>query len=336
MELKLETLNDYESRGLLYSQVHPTLPLKIFNYTDKVQWEGLWDDVTLTSRALVVNSITGDIVARPFKKFFNLSEGRTNATDEYVIFEKLDGSLGLLFFYGGDWIFSSRGSFTSEQAAWFEKFFNANYITSNLNPEYTYCFEIIYDQNRVVVDYDFEGVVLTGVFDTRSGEEIDLDVWDLPTAKKLSSDAVLEDLHKTILDTEEGYVVRFSNGERCKIKGAEYLSLHKLMSEMSTTSVWECLYNNTPIENSISNLPDEFFQLVKDYEKELRRLYYNKSIEIRSDYKVIAFSLGMCDDKTFALFIKDHQYRSIMFGLRNGKNVEQKIWKLIKPGFRKL
>ena len=58
----------------------------------------------------------GRIVARPFKKFFNLSDGRTDITGEYEIYEKMDGSLGILFFYEGEWILASRGSFTSEQA----------------------------------------------------------------------------------------------------------------------------------------------------------------------------------------------------------------------------
>ena len=88
--MNLQTLKQYEQDGLLYSQTHPTLPLTIYNYTDKVQWENLWDEITLSCRGLVVDSL-GNIVARPFKKFFNLSEGKTNTTDKYEIFEKLDG-----------------------------------------------------------------------------------------------------------------------------------------------------------------------------------------------------------------------------------------------------
>nr|DAI89523.1 MAG TPA: RNA ligase [Caudoviricetes sp.] len=59
-----ELLEDYEKRGLVYSQQHPTLDLKIYNYTDKVQYESLWDDITMLSRALVIDG-KGDIVARP-------------------------------------------------------------------------------------------------------------------------------------------------------------------------------------------------------------------------------------------------------------------------------
>lgn len=136
-------LDKYVEDGLLYSQVHPTLPLTIYNYTDKCTWENLWDEITLMSRGLVVDDL-GNIVARPFKKFFNLSEGKTKVTNNYTIFEKLDGSLGILFFYGGNWIFASRGSFTSEQAIkgkeLLDKVCNYNLLDKNN----TYCFEIIY------------------------------------------------------------------------------------------------------------------------------------------------------------------------------------------------
>ena len=71
----LEKLQKYLEDGLLYNQVHPTLDLTIWNYTEKVQYEGLWDEITLMCRGLVTNS-KGEIVARPFKKFFNMEEGK--------------------------------------------------------------------------------------------------------------------------------------------------------------------------------------------------------------------------------------------------------------------
>ncbi len=39
MDLKL--LHKYKSEGLLFNQKHPSLPLTIWNYSDKVQYEGL-------------------------------------------------------------------------------------------------------------------------------------------------------------------------------------------------------------------------------------------------------------------------------------------------------
>ena len=108
-------LNKYYEEGLVYKQVHPTLPLTIWNYTEKVQYDNLWDGVTIQTRGLVTDD-EGNIIARPFKKFFNIEEKRYVPTEKFDVYEKLDGSLGILFNYKGEWIMSTRGSFISEQA----------------------------------------------------------------------------------------------------------------------------------------------------------------------------------------------------------------------------
>ena len=122
MKISLEILNQYQSQGLLYQQVHPTLPLSIWNYSEKVQYDSLWDDITLSCRGLVTDD-NGNVVARPFRKFFNIEEGKHTPTEQFQVFEKMDGSLGILFFYGDKWVFASRGSFTSDQALKFKEIF---------------------------------------------------------------------------------------------------------------------------------------------------------------------------------------------------------------------
>jgi RNA ligase len=137
-----ETLEKYHSLGLLYKQTHPRLPLTIWNYTPKVQYEELWDEITLMCRGLVTDD-EGNIVARPFKKFFNLEEGKHTPTSEFEVFEKMDGSCIILFYYNDEWIFATRGSFTSEQAIK-AKELSSKYPLENLDKNNTYLFEIIY------------------------------------------------------------------------------------------------------------------------------------------------------------------------------------------------
>ena len=69
--MDIATLNTYFENGLLSKQSHPSLPLTIWNYTDKVQYDGLWDDVTLQCRGLITENVTGSVLVRPFNKFFN-------------------------------------------------------------------------------------------------------------------------------------------------------------------------------------------------------------------------------------------------------------------------
>ena len=87
----IEKLEKYYQDGLLSKQTHPIHDLTIWNYSPKVQYDKLWDDITIQCRGLVTNS-NGDIIARPFKKFFNYEEVSIHDTpdEEFEIFEKMD------------------------------------------------------------------------------------------------------------------------------------------------------------------------------------------------------------------------------------------------------
>ena len=156
--MNLETLNRYHEEGLLYKQTHPTLPLTIWNYTEKVQYEGLWDEVTVQCRGLISENTTGTILVRPFKKFFNYEEvvGKDvipSKGDYVYIQDKMDGSLGILFNYEDEWIMATRGSFTSEQAIKGLEIVKSKYFLDSWFNEYAYLVEIIYPENRIVVNY---------------------------------------------------------------------------------------------------------------------------------------------------------------------------------------
>jgi RNA ligase len=351
----LEVLEKYHNEGLVYKQVHPTLPLTIWNYSEKVQYESLWDEVTLQSRGLVTDN-NGNIVARPFKKFFNIEEQKHTSTSDFEVFEKMDGSLGILFYYDNEWVFATRGSFTSDQSVrGFEMLKTYNY--DKLHKNYTYLFEIIYQENRIVCQYDFEDLVLLGMVETKTGHEVNLydDGQDARLKNLISTIGFkvvqrfdkfkdYQYLKQSIPDNKEGYVVKFSNGDRMKIKGEEYLRLHKIMTNLSTTSVWEVLSNGDKMEDLIKDVPDEFYQKIKDYEKNLKYSFY----QIREycgkahDY----FRYGKYGDvypeptkKQFAEhLIKNFEpkLRSVMFAMWDKKPYEKIIWKLLKPEFRKL
>ena len=66
-------------------------------------------------RGLITDN-EGNIVARTWGKFFNLEEKKHTPTDDFDVYAKLDGSLGILFYYQNQWVMATRGSFTSDQA----------------------------------------------------------------------------------------------------------------------------------------------------------------------------------------------------------------------------
>lgn len=337
MKISLEILNQYQSQGLLYQQVHPNLPLSIWNYSEKVQYDSLWDDITLSCRGLVTDD-KGNVVARPFRKFFNIEEGKHTPTEQFQVFEKMDGSLGILFFYGDEWVFASRGSFTSDQALKFKEIFTKKYKTSYLYTPNTYLFEIIYPENRIVVDYgNIEDVVMLGEINTESGDELDLNHYTnsiFNVVKEYNGIKDYSSLKSLVDNNAEGFVVRFSNGDRMKIKGEEYLRLHRIMTNLSTTSVWEILSTNGKIDEFIKDVPDEFFKKIQDFAFDLSLRYYNLMKEYTECFEIIKNKTE--DRKSFAEESKRYPHPSLLFGLLDGKDISPMIWKMIKPEFKKL
>ena len=342
----LELLNKYHNDGLLYKQTHPTLPLTIWNYTEKVQYEGLWDEVTLMCRGLVTDS-EGTIIARPFRKFFNMEEGKHIPTSEFEVYEKMDGSLGIFFYYEGNPVFATRGSFTSDQAIKGREILNKYNWQYGTYEGYTYLFEIIYPENRVVVNYNgLEELIVLGVIETSTGKECkysEMENEGFVLVKKYDGIKNYSRLKSLISNDAEGFVVRFSNGDRMKIKGEEYLRLHKIMTNLSTTAIWELVSNGGNIDDILKDVPDEFYKKVKMYVSSLNYGYYQYWNQLGKTYDYFRF--GKYGDieveptkKEFAEHIKNHHpiAKSIMFAMWDGKDYDKIIWKALKPKFEKL
>jgi RNA ligase len=338
MKYDLNILEDYISKGLVVVQKHPTLTLSIYNYSRECQYNGMWDDITLNCRGLVLDT-DGNVIAKPFPKFFNYEEHKPeDIPNEYFeIYEKVDGSLGIFFYYDGEWHMATRGSFTSEQAIKgmeIAKRYNYDKICV---PGYTYLFEIIYPENRIVVDYGKEErLVLLGVMN-RKGEEFPYEEmvdegWDIVMKYKTWGED-WETLKKEISKDNEGYVIRFSGGMRMKIKGEEYVRLHRILTNFSTKDIWELLRNNEQLEPFLERVPDEFDAWVKEVVRDLQTRYDN----ILKDYRIIMDDIYDTNKKVFAERAKRYPHSSLLFALYDGKNESayDYVWKLLKPKYEK-
>lgn len=346
--MDIHTLEKYYKDKLLIKQTHPKLPLTIWNYSVITQYEGSWDEITMACRGLVTDDM-GKIVARPFRKFFNMEEGKHKATKDFKIYNKEDGSLIIAFKYQGEWVISSRGSFMSDQAiAAKELFFKNKYNEIFDNDEYTFLFEYCSKSNRIVLNYNTDRLILLGIIKTEDGSELDVQNLDnnLFNLEKGSLDVVKEydgiadfiELKKMIQKDQEGFVILFSNGDRMKIKGEEYLKLHKIMTQVSTTSVWENLMSGGSIDKLLGELPDEFYHLVKDYENELETKYWEVAQKAQDFFKE-NYQEGI-SDKEFANKIANlkNPYKSLVFAQYrlNFNNYSNLIFDYIKPKFCKL
>ena len=352
MRYQLNILEDYIDRGLVMKQTHPNLPLSIYNYTRTCQYDSMWDDVTINCRGLILDT-EGNVIAKPFPKFFNYEElvgnkfKHSEIPNEYFdVYEKMDGSLGICFYYNGEWHMATRGSFVSEQAVKGKELLG-KYNFQKLHTDYTYLFEIIYKENRIVCNYDFEDVVLLGVINTKTGIEVNLnsdteDVRIQNIIKNIGLNVVMryntfgegfDELKREISNSKEGYVIRFRNGMRMKIKGDEYVRLHRILTNFSTTDIWELMRTNGNINEFLDRVPDEFDEWVKLTMLSLEAEYDN--IKFRSEIDFEYYKGESNDKKEFANLIKDNEYRSILFAMWDGKSYDNTIWKMIKPKWSK-
>lgn len=344
----LKELDELSVKGLVTKQVHKNLPLSIWNYSPKAQYESAWDQypLLLQTRGLIIDN-DGNVAARPFKKFFNIEENRHTPTQDFEVFEKMDGSLGIMFKYKGEMVCATRGSFNSDQASWMTKFANQYNYQDIIVEGFTYLFEIIYPENRIVVDYNGEErLVLLGVINTETGEEVPHeDLYEgFDVVKKYDGVRDYSELKGKVEQNAEGFVVRFSNGNRMKIKGEEYLRLHKIMTNISTTGVWEHLSNGGDINELLKDVPDEFYNKVKEYADRLKYGFYQVSEHCGKAHDY--FRYGKYGDrefeptkKQFAEHVLEHShppYRPVMFAMWDGKPYEKLIWNILKPEWKKL
>jgi len=70
--------------------------------------------------------------------------------------------------------------------------------------------------------------------------------------------------------SEEGWVVRFNNGYRLKIKGQTYCAVHRVISNCTPLSIWDMMRQCLPLEPVMMELPEEFRTDIKIMRKLLQ------------------------------------------------------------------
>ena len=313
------------------------LGLTLYNYSSSATYEQHWNLFTLISRGLIVDKSNKKIAALPMMKFFNYGEvGIMGAGEsgDIVATDKMDGSCISIYYhpYLNKWKCATRGSFNSDQAQWAENWLYANVDMTRMDGVIrTYICEVIYSENKIVIDYDFEGLVLlTGYY--ANGEEMGHDTainlanhMNMRVTKQklfANIDELLEEAK--ILDHQhEGWVLRFANGHRIKVKGDEYCRVHAIISNCTPLAVWRMLQAGDDIEAYRTDLPEEFrknfdnmVKILLEQAENIKNMHYkayedtrhlsDKELGISKEYKDIkakAFAIRSAIKKNLDWFI---------------------------------
>ncbi|MDE4912283.1 hypothetical protein PQI07_16500 [Methylobacterium sp. 092160098-2] len=137
----------------------------------------------------------------------------------------------------------------------------------SLIPGATYLFEAIYPENVIVVRYPVSGLYLLAALH-EDGVEFDYGelsraciATGLPLVASEGFDSIADMVTRaaTLPGDKEGFVVRFEDGTRLKIKGEEYKRLHSLISRCTPLAVWEILAAGGNPDAMRRELPEEFW-----------------------------------------------------------------------------
>lgn len=331
--MDVDFLNDNIEEGLV--TVSSCGGLTNYKYSKITPPYRLWNEVTLRTRGLVVDE-NYTIVARGFNKFFNLSELPAYGIDvdvneRGIIMDKLDGSLGLVYRYGGEWRVSTAGGFASEQAIHATKLFNERYADTPCVPGLTLLVEIIYPENRIVSNYgDLDDVVLLGGADL-NGNWVHPDEIVFPGRKVAHYTGTIKEA-LSVPDPEdgtEGFVIKLDSGLLVKVKYPSYLVMHKARFNLTRKSVLATLRDNSYAEY-LMLLPDEFQDEANSYRDDILKAYD----AISSNLAAIGEQVPVGGRKERAIWVNMNvapTYRRLaMQAFVAGVDPAEQIWRMIE------
>lgn len=318
--------------GYVSERKHPEHELYIYDYSMHAQIDKVWNDVTMQCRGLILDK-SKNVIARPFPKFFNFDEHKPEDIPQlpFEVYTKLDGSLGILYWINDEPFISTRGSFVSSQAIKATEMLKTHYANCipHLQKGRTYLWEIIYPQNRIVIDYaGQEQLVLLAVIDNATGRDLPLEDIGFPIVQRHDG-LDYHNLKELEWKNHEGFVVKFSNGFRIKIKFDEYVRLHRIVTGISNKSIWDALRHGQDIDEILQQVPDELYAWARLTKEDFLRQYQEIEKTCRNDFKTFDTR------KEAALYFQKCKYPHILFAMLDNMDYSDTIWKLLRPTFER-
>lgn len=350
----LDLLDEMHQQKYVTSRHHDRLPYFILNYTPKAQYENLWNDVTRACRGLIVEKRSLEVVARPFEKFFNYDDTTNTVSPdgsvEIEVTDKVDGSLGIAYpdpTQPTGVAIATRGSFHSLQAEHATQRYQQSHRLFSPRDGWTYLYEIVYPENRVVVDYGRDdNLYLIGIRNIDTGFHVSVrhpHVANLPRTQVLP----FKNFHDFIENWKprrgvEGVVIHdLANGQMWKVKTEEYKEIHRLTFGMSARRIWEALQQNQFVDYAA--LPTPYLQSwalrtaeeILDQREEVASAAVAAWLTVKKTLEATAPAEedARAKRKRYAEFIIRHypNLKKFLFLLMDGKSIDDTVWKTVEP-----
>jgi RNA ligase len=210
--------------------------------------------------------------------------------------------------------------------------------------------EIIYPQNRVVLDYaGLDDLVLIGAV-TPAGVTIPpaaaaaVSGWPGLVTKTMDAFTFAEALALPPRENAEGIVVQdVVHGHMVKIKQADYVALHKIVTGLTARKVWKHVITQRPLEEFLAPLPDEFHGWVRETAWSIEQFVALEHGRLLAAYYTVIdrmpWAVGETDTelareerRLFAAAVAEHPDRWAMFQLLDGRDLTPELYKRAEPG----
>lgn len=349
------------AKGNINAQTNLDETLRIYKYSKETQYTKNWNEATLVSRGIILDN-DGRVIARPYRKFFNYGElseeERAELKGPIVVSDKLDGSLGISYIdpADGEFKLASSGSFLSEMAQHATEIYKERY-KGTWGPEegYTYLYEVIYPENRIVVNYEGEDdIILTGKVNIKTGRSVpltEITEWPGRKAEVFSFNSIEEVAKSPYRPNTEGFVIHYpETDKRVKVKYEEYVKLHRTATGLTSIRIWESLSGNFPnalsTEEMRAGLEEEFLPYFDQKVKEYTEQVESKKRRAEESYVKMRKAIGTANmsDKAVAIEMNKKEYGLsaaekgyiMKFHKREDtKRAEWGFWKEIRPAHEK-
>jgi len=225
----------------------------------------------------------GNIMSRPFHKFFNVNEREETQThlidmsQPHVIMEKMDGSMIRPILVDGYLRLATKMGVT-EVAMQAESWLAAHSHTEHLKQWLRWCmgidvtpiFEWVSPFNQIVLAYEEADLVLLAMRDNETGEYHMPDACPFNTVQQYGS--VSGNLTDYIArqrgaEGREGDIIRFADGHMVKVKNDWYVRIHKTMDKIRYDRHIVELILNEEVDDAIPMLPQHEANRVREFER---------------------------------------------------------------------
>jgi RNA ligase len=300
----------------------------------------------------IIFDAEGKLMSRPFHKFFNVGEReetQLHALDmsrPHVIMEKMDGSMIRPIRVNGEVRLATKMGITDTSIA-AERLMTAE-LRDNLDiallAGLTPLFEFIAPDNRIVIEYDREELVLLAIRDNKPGRYLSnkelvgfaktFGVNVVPMYGSVDGSFADYIARQREAEGREGDIIRFADGHMLKIKNDWYVRIHKVKDKIRTDRHILSLVLENEIDDVMPHLDERDFARVRKYEADFHAAYHAKLAwldqfaedmitDAEGDRKVLATEVlpESGEDKLVWRFV---------FGMADGKDMNEMLMAHVK------